>query len=139
MPLVSDVWVCPFVLYSNFPTANCKCESQPRKCHAMVIMKRKRVLQDNPGLPTSQAEFAERFAGTEDGWSRLFGHIQGHGFVTRKGDCIVLGTACEAHGDEMALTLRPCECERSLADPAPWHLCFSVVDANLMALKKTLK
>ena len=48
----------------------------------------------------------------------MFGHIQGDGHVTESGDSIVLGTACEAHGNEMALALRPCECERQLADPA---------------------
>ena len=60
-------------------------------------MKRKRAR-----LQTAQERFSELFAGDERLWSRLFGHIQGDLHVTKKGDMTALGTACEAHGEEMA-------------------------------------
>jgi len=82
-----------------------------------MSMKRKRAR-----LQTAQERFSELFAGDEHLWSRLFGHIQGDGHVTKKGDMIQLGTACEAHGEEMALTISPRECERSLAAPVTYVL-----------------
>ena len=71
---------------------------------------------------TAQETFSELFSGDERLWSRLFGSIQGDSHVTKGGDAIVLGTACEAHGEEMALTLSPRECERSLAAPVTYVL-----------------
>lgn len=47
----------------------------------------------------------------KDEWRRLARH--------KRGDSIGLQTACEAHGEEVALTLSPCECERSLDMAAP--------------------
>ena len=70
-------------------------------------MKRKRAR-----LQTAQGGFSELFGGPEHLWSRLFGHIQGDGHVTREGGAIRLDAACEAHRDEMALTLSQRECER---------------------------
>ena len=80
-------------------------------------MKRKRARPQ-----TAQERFFEVFSGDDRLWSRLFCHLQGDGHVTKKGDAIVLGTACEAHGEEMALTLSPRECERSLAAPVTYVL-----------------
>ena len=50
-------------------------------------MKRKRARPQ-----TAQERFFEVFAGDEHLWSRLFGHLQGDGHVTKKGDAISLGT-----------------------------------------------
>ena len=86
-----------------------------------MSMKRKRAR-----LQTAQERFSELFAGDEHLWSRLFGHIQGDGHVTKGGDVAILCTACGAHGEEleisMALTLSPRECERSLAAPVAYVL-----------------
>ena len=73
---------------------------------------------------TAQETFSELFVGDEHLWSRLFGSIRGDSHVTKGGDAIVLDTACEAHGpgEEMALTLSPRECERSLAAPVTYVL-----------------
>ena len=80
-------------------------------------MKRKRARPQ-----TVQERFSELFVGPEHLWSRLLGHIQGDGHVTKQGNSIVLGTACEAHGDKMALALSPRECEHSLAAPVTYVL-----------------
>ena len=84
-------------------------------------MKRKRARPQ-----TAQERFFEVFAGDEHLWSRLFGHIQGDGHATKGGDVVVLGTACEAHGEEMALALSPFlwpwnQCRVSAEGPAAGH------------------
>ena len=82
-----------------------------------ISMKRKRARPR-----TAQEGFPALFGGDEDLGPRLFGHIQGDGHVTKKGDAIVLGTASEDHGVEMALALIPCEYERPLAAPVAYVL-----------------
>ena len=76
-----------------------------------MSLKRKRVRPQ-----TAQQGFPARFGGDGRLAPRMFGHIQGdgHAYVNKTGDSIVLGAACEDHGEEMALALSPCECERSL-------------------------